>query len=127
MSINRTVLQGRLTRNPELRRTPNGTAVCTFTIAWSEKIKEHESKVFLTCVAWDKNAEFVSNYFAKGQEVVAEGRLATRKFTDKEGRDREVTEMTLDRIHFCGPKQQHAPIEANDFSDMPVDDGDLPF
>lgn len=108
MSINRVALQGRLTRDPELRSTQNGKAVCSFTVAWSERSKDTEQKVFLNCVAWEKNAEFIAKHFQKGQELIAEGRLIARRYTDKEGREREVIEMILDRAHFCGKKEdQH--------------------
>lgn len=105
MSINRVALQGHLTRDPELRSTTTGKAVCSFTVAWSERAKDTEQKVFLSCVAWDKNAEFVAKHFQKGQECIVEGKLVARKFTDKNGNERETTELILDRIHFCGKKE----------------------
>lgn len=106
MSINKTIIQGRLTRDPELRSTNTGKPVCSFNIAWSEKFKDTEQKVFLTCVAWDKNAEFASKHFAKGQECVVEGKLFARKFTDKSGNDREIIELNVERMHFCGKKEE---------------------
>ena len=106
MSMNRTIIQGRLTRDPDLRSTTTGKPVCSFTIAWSEKVKETEQRVFLNCVAWDKNGEFVGKHFQKGQECIAEGKLVSRKYTDKEGRERETIELIVERMHFCGKKEE---------------------
>lgn len=134
MSINRTVIQGRLCKDPELRTTNAGKPVCSYTIAWSERVKETEQKVFLNCVAWDKNAEFVSKHFVKGQECVAEGRLVARRFTDKEGKEREVIELVVERMHFCGKKEEQHGNQVSHHGGysgfvpaLNVDDGDLPF
>ena len=127
--LNYTTVQGRMTRTPELRVTNNGKSVASFTIAWSEKFGDTERKLFLPCVVWGKSAEFVSKFFVKGQEAVVEGKLTTRKWQDKEGNNRETTELIANSVHFCGSKQNPAPIEAGDFADLPEDDGfgDLPF
>ena len=103
--LNHATIQGRLTRDPELRQTQSGTPVAGFTVAWSEKYKENEQKLFMPCVAWGKQGEFVANYFVKGQETTVEGKLVTRKWEDKNGNNRETVELIVDRIHFCGPKQ----------------------
>ena len=129
--LNKAVIQGRLTRDPELRKTQSGTSVASFTVAWSDKYKEQERKLFLNCVAWSGNAEFVSRYFSKGSEIVVEGSLGSRSWEDRDGNKREVIELTADRIHFCGPKQEStysAPIAASaGFEELSEDDGDLPF
>ena len=125
--LNYTTVQGRMTRTPELRVTNNGKSVASFTIAWSEKFGDTERKLFLPCVIWGKSAEFVSKFFVKGQEAVVEGKLTARKWQDKEGNNRETTELIANSVHFCGSKQSHDPIDANDFADLPEDDGDLPF
>lgn len=131
MSINRVALQGHLTRDPELRSTTTGKAVCGFTVAWSERAKDTEQKVFLSCVAWDKNAEFVAKHFQKGQECIVEGKLVARKFTDKNGNERETTELILDRIHFCGKKDDQRGHSHGGYSGgfvpMHGDDEGLPF
>lgn len=136
MSINRAIIQGRLTRDVELRHTQSGKAVASFTVAWSETHNGNESKLFMPCVAWDKNGEFVSRYFCKGREIVVEGRLGARQWTDKEGNKRETVELTVERAHFCGPKQDsqgggYKPAAAvnaapGDWSES-EDDGPLPF
>lgn len=103
--VNRTILQGRLCADPEMRRTSNGTAVCSFRVAWSETIKERETKLFLNCVAWQGTAEMICKYFRKGKELSVEGRLSTREYDDRDGNRRSVTEMTVDRVHFCGKNE----------------------
>ena len=111
--INRMVLQGRLVRDPELRRTGSGKAVTTLTVAWSEKIGETERKVFLDCVAWNRTAENAARYFHKGQELLVEGQLTQREYQDKDGKARKVLELQVDRLHFCGSKQaQQMPAPA---------------
>ena len=68
--VNRTILQGRLVNSPEMRRTNNGTAVCSFRVAWSETIKDRETKLFLNCVAWQGTAELICKYWYKGKEIL---------------------------------------------------------
>lgn len=123
--INRTIIQGRLTDTPELRRTQTGTPVCSVTVAWSEKYKEVDRQLFMDCVAWNGLAEFLAKHFRKGQELVVEGFLTTRKWEDKQGQKRSTTECILDKVHFCGPKQQADPF-AGDFVEVDTGD-DLPF
>ena len=103
--INRMTLQGRLTKDPEFKQTKSGTPVATFTVAWSEKYGETEKKLFLPCVAWNNSAVFICNYFTKGSEIIVEGGLTTRKWTNEEGVSREIIEMTVERMHFAGGKQ----------------------
>lgn len=124
--LNKAVIQGRLTRDPELRKTQSGTSVASFTVAWSDKYKEQERKLFLNCVAWSGNAEFVSRYFGKGSEIVVEGSLGSRSWEDRDGNKREVIELTAERIHFCGPKQESKPVPEG-FEEAEELDGDLPW
>lgn len=130
--VNRTILQGRLCADPEMRRTNNGTAVCSFRVAWSETIKDRETKLFLNCVAWQGAAELICKYFRKGKELAVEGRLSTREYDDRDGNRRSVTEMTVDRVHFCGKNEdaQGMPPRTggkSQFVEMDEDDSDLPF
>lgn len=135
--LNKMTIQGRLTRDPELRHTQSGTAVASFTLAWSEKYKENEQKLFLPCVAWGHNGEFASRYFTKGQEAIAEGKLTTRHWQDKNGNNRETVELIVDKLHFCGAKKDGgSSYGCNSVSQEPVplvyeevnyDDGELPF
>ena len=101
-------------------------------MAWSEKYKETETKLFLELHAWRGTGEMVSKYFSKGKEIIVEGKLSTRKWTDKEGKQPYITEMTVERVHFCGPKDgggyAPAPVDAHsDFHEIGEDDGELPF
>ena len=131
--VNRTILQGRLVNSPEMRRTNNGTAVCSFRVAWSETIKDRETKLFLNCVAWQGTAELICKYWYKGKEILLEGKLSTRSYTDKNGQDRQTTELTVERAHFAGSKADgggasYQPnVSAADFTEMDGDDGELPF
>ena len=130
--VNRMILQGRLCADPEMRRTQNGTAVCSFRVAWSETIKDRETKLFLNCVAWQGTAEMICKYFRKGKELAVEGRLSTREHDDRDGNRRSVTEMTVDRVHFCGKNEdaQGVPPRTDgksQFAEMDEDDSDLPF
>lgn len=130
--VNRTILQGRLCADPEMRRTTNGTAVCSFRVAWSETVKDRETKLFLNCVAWQSTAEMICKYFRKGKELAVEGRLSTREYDDRDGNRRSVTELTVDRVHFCGKNEdaQGMPPRTDgksQFMEMDEDDSDLPF
>ena len=141
--INRLVFQGRLVRDPELRTTQSGVSVASFTVAWSEKYKETETKCFLPCTAWRATGEFVSKYFTKGQEINVTGKLQTREWEDKEGNKRSTIELVVDEAAFCGSKSDGggggfkpagAPIDVNNdeprgsaFSELGNGDGDLPF
>lgn len=136
--LNRTTIQGRLTRDPEFKQTDTGTAVATFTVAWSEKYKDKEIKLFLPCVAWGNNAMFLCQYFVKGSEIIVDGKLTSRKWQDKEGNNRESIELTVERMHFAGSKQATTdatteapeptgnPIKTPD-GFAPADDDVLPF
>ena len=130
--VNRMILQGRLCADPEMRRTQNGTAVCSFRVAWSETVKDRETKLFLSCVAWHGTAEMICKYFRKGKELAVEGKLSTREYDDRYGNRRSVTEMTVDRVHFCGKnedaqampprtdgKSQFVEMDEDDMSDLP--------
>lgn len=136
--VNHTILQGRLCADPELRTTQSGVSVCSFRVAWSEKYKETETKLFLSCTAWRGTGEMVSKYFRKGQEIVVEGKLSTRDWEDRDGNKRSSVEMTVERVHFCGPKQSegcNAPlpasapvnVSAENLTELNDDDGELPF
>ena len=111
-------------------------AVCSFRVAWSEKYKDHETKLFLSCVAWRTTAEMICKYFRKGKEILVEGQLTNRDYETKDGGKRTVTELTVERVHFCGPKEEAAggfrpagsavSVEAEDFTEIDEQD-DLPF
>ena len=124
--LNHVSIQGRLVRDPELRRTNTGKAVCSFTIACDKPGKDAGAS-FIDCVAWDKTAEFVNNYFMKGDAIIVEGRLETRQYETKDGQKRTATEVVVSQAHFCEKKKEAEEKPAQQFTLMDGDDGQLPF
>lgn len=105
--MNKVILIGRLTKDPELRYTQSGTANATFTLAVNRRFTNQNGEReadFINCVAWQKSAEFVANYFKKGQEMALEGRLQVRSYDGNDGQRRWVTEVIADQIEFVGGK-----------------------
>ena len=145
--LNRIILMGRLTRDPELRHTQSGTAVASFSIAVERDFKDKQTGEkatdFIDIVAWRGTAEFVSRFFTKGSMAVVEGRLQMRDWTDKDGNKRRSSEVIADSVHFAGsrkdgggaPAQQYqgsgyapqADTANAGYGDMPDEDGELPF
>ena len=150
--LNHIVLMGRLTRDPELRRTGSGVAVASFTLAvdrdYAAQGAEKETD-FVDIVAWRSTAEFVSKYFTKGRMAVVEGRLQIRDWTDKDGGKRRSAEIVADNVYFGDSKRDSAgdfgapasysapagggyssPAPSgghSDFAEIGEEDGDLPF
>ena len=129
--LNSVIIMGRLTRDPEMRHTQNGTAVASLTLACDRDFKPKSGEKetdFIDVVVWGKTAEFAANYFTKGRMVIVEGRLQVRGWQDKDGNKRKSTEVVADRMYFGDSKQdgkkQTAP--SDDFEEI-EDDGDLPF
>ena len=105
--INRAVVCGRLVRDPELRRTQNGTPVTSFTLAVNRTFKNADGQQeadFLNCVAWNKTAEIVDQYCSKGNLVGVEGRLQSRSYQDNQGNNRTVVEIIADQVQFMQSK-----------------------
>ena len=140
--LNKIFIMGRLTRDPELRRTQSGTPVTSFSLAVDRDFKSQSGEKetdFIDVVAWRSTAEFVAKYFTKGRMAVVEGRLQMRDWTDKDGNKRRSAEVIVTSIYFGDSKKDGdsapgsyrpagAPINvsASDFSDI-EDDGELPF
>jgi single-strand DNA-binding protein len=107
--LNRIILMGRLTRDPELRHTPNNIPVATFSLAVDRDFKSRDTGEkqtdFIDIVAWRQTAEFVSKYFTKGRMAVVEGRLQIRDWTDKEGNKRKSAEVVADNVYFGDSKR----------------------
>lgn len=104
--MNKVMLLGRLTKDPELRYTQGGTAVANFTLAVNRKFANQSGEReadFINCQAWQKTAEFVANYFKKGQQMALEGRLQVRSYDDN-GTRKWVTTVIADAVEFCGSK-----------------------
>lgn len=134
--LNRVVLMGRLVRDPELRRTTNGTAAVSFTLAVDRDFKGQDGNKetdFIDIVAWRSTAEFVSKYFAKGRMAVVAGRLQIRDWNDKDGNKRRTTEIVADSVYFGDSNKPDSnaaaapqPQQTADFAQM--DDSEiLPF
>lgn len=153
--LNHIVIMGRLTRDPELRRTQSGTPVASFTLAvdrdYGSRDGGERQTDFIDCVAWRSTAEFVSKYFTKGRMAVASGRLQLRDWTDQNGGKRRSAEVVVDNMYFGDSKRDGAqqsqssyapaqrqpddafqsgytaPVTGSDFAELDDDDGDLPF
>ena len=104
MGIARAILLGRITQNLELKQTPNGIAVLTFTVAVDKG--EDRQTDFINCVAWRQQAEFINRYFGKGRMIALEGNLRTRTYDDKNGTKHYVTEVFVDSVSFTGESKQ---------------------
>ena len=115
--LNRIIIMGRLTRDPELRRTQNGTAVTSFSLAMDRDIKNKKTSEtgvdIIDCVAWRSTAEFVNNYFTKGRMAVVEGKLQIRPWKDRDGNNRRSAEVIVDNIYFGDSKRDGASQGAN--------------
>lgn len=134
--LNNVIIMGRLTRDPELRRTQSGTAVTSFTMAVDRDFKSQSGEKetdFIDVVAWRSTAEFVAKYFTKGRMAVVEGRLQIRDWTDKDGNKRRNAEVLADNIYF-GDAKKDVDSGANRYAGgqfVEVDedfdaDGDMP-
>ena len=149
--LNKIILMGRLTRDPELRRTGSGTAVTSFSLAVDRDFKSQSGEKetdFIDIVAWRGTAEFVSKYFTKGRMAVVEGRLQIRDWTDRDGGKRRSAEVIADNVYFGDSKREggsdYSPAPAygtpapsrgyaapaggqSDFAEIGEEDGELPF
>ena len=126
---------GRLTKDPELKYSQNGTAKCAFTLAVNRKYANQDGKReadFISCIAWQKTAEFVAQYFKKGQQMALEGRIQVRTYDDTNGQRRWATEIVVEQVEFAGYKQTGQNNHENEMSynmgyEVQYDDEDIPF
>ena len=138
--FNLVVLTGRLTADPELKTTPNGVSVTTFSIAVSRRYRagEETQADFINIVAWRQTAEFITKYFSKGSMIGIEGSIQTRRYTDKEGKNRTAFEVVANNAQFVESKRDSAPaageapasfnnLSGNEFTEVADTDDDLPF
>ena len=142
--INRVILVGRLTRDPELRRTTSGTSVCSFTVAVDNRQKNPDgtkSTSFINCTVFQQTADNMTKFLRKGSLVGVDGRLSQRSFVRQDGTKGSVIEVICDSVQFLEPKAQNAEIQSVEFeSDIPagsdaeksvetldLPDDDLPF
>ncbi len=103
--INKAILMGRLTRDPELRHTGSGTPVCSFSIAIDNGYGDNRSTDFINCVAWNKTAEFVEKYFTKGRMIIVVGRIQTRTWEGQDGKKNYATEVVASEVSFGESKR----------------------
>lgn len=137
--LNRVILQGRVTRDPELRQTQSGADVASFTLAVERDFTNSQSQRrdadFIDIVAWRNTATFVHKYFAKGRMAVVSGRLQIRDWTDQNGNKRKSAEVVADNIYFGDSKHESdsrepnnpPPVTPADLTEIEDDDGELPF
>ena len=140
--LNHITLMGRLTRDPELRRTRNDVPVCSFSLACDRDYKSQDGEKetdFIDIVAWRHTAEFVSEYFAKGRMAVVEGRLQLRDWTDKDGNKRRQAEILCENVYFGESKSTGGGLDQygydnegqkygeSPFNEIGDEDGELPF
>jgi single-strand DNA-binding protein len=129
--LNHISIAGRLTKDPELRRTNTGVAVTSFTVAVDRDFKEKNGEKetdFIECVAWRNTAEFVEKYFSKGKMAIVAGRLQIRSWTDKDGNKRKTAEVVADNVYFGDSKSDNnSPTMADNFATLEGDDFGLPF
>lgn len=112
--LNTVILQGRLVADPELRHTPNNVAVTSFTLAVERsyvKSGEERQVDFIDVTTWRGTAEFVSNYFRKGQLMAVHGEIRTRTYQDKDGNNRKAVEVVADQVHFCESAKRREDAE----------------
>ena len=125
--LNHVALQGRLTRDPELRSTGSGIPVTSFSLAVNGK---KDDTTFIDCVAWRGTAEAICQYLGKGRMMVVEGSLQSREWNDKEGNRRKSIEVNVSQFHFCDKKESapQYPQQNNEFQEIEDEEpGNLPF
>ena len=147
--MNKVILVGRLTKDPELRSTASGTTVCNFTVACDRRFaKEGEERKadFINCIAWRQSGEAIAKFFRKGYRIALEGSLQTRSWTENEGKTRYATEVVVEQWEFAQSKSEtestFVPHDSNGYSVdgnsiakptedfdgfMPIEEDDLPF
>ena len=135
--LNSVIMMGRLTAEPELRQTPAGVNVCSFTIAVGRsfaKQGEERQTDFFDVVAWRGQADFVARFFHKGSMIAVQGRMETRTYDDKNGVRRKAYTIVADSLHFAESKNGNAPNAnvsfaepENDYQSMDAIEDDLPF
>lgn len=131
--MNKVVLIGRLTADPDIRRTQSGKCVASYRLAVDRPFKSdgQPEADFINCVAWGKNCEFCQRYLHKGMKIALEGRIQTRTYDDKDGKKVYVTEVIVEHHEFCESKRSADSggyaEPAQGFTEIDEDDGDLPF
>lgn len=123
--INRVILVGRLTKNPEIRKTPNGASICKFTLAVSRKVKAQgqPDADFISCVAWNKTADLMYQYLKKGSLIGIGGRLQTGKFTNNNGETIYTCDVMVESLQFLDKKEETQNNDVNQEREMSYSEG----
>ena len=120
--MNKTILTGRITKDPEVKQTPSNVAVCSFNLAVDRRFKSQNGEKqtdFIACVAWRQQATLIGNYCHKGSKIGVVGSIQTRSYDDQNGQRRNVTEVVIDEIEFLDPKNSTASQDDN-YQPVPV-------
>ena len=132
--MNKVILLGRLTKDPELKTTPTGISVTTFSIAVDRNFTKEDGTRdadFINCLSWRKQAENIARYCTKGSQIAVDGRIQTRNYEDRDGNKRFVTEVVADNVTFLSQKKQETQVEKQESVDLndeiELTDEDLPF
>ena len=143
--MNKVILMGRLTRDPEMRQTQNGTSVCSFSIAVNRRFAKdgQQNADFINCTAWRQQAEFICKYFGKGAMISVVGNLQSRSWENQEGKKQYATDVVVDEVYFTGSKTEShtstdggfsvqekdpfADIDTMGFQAIDGSEDDLPF
>ena len=128
--LNKSIIQGRLTADAELKQTPSGKSVCSFTVATERNYTANNERItdFIPCVAWGNTAEFISTYFRKGQRIIVEGAISSRNWMDKDGKRRVAIELLAETAYFDNDKNKETSLDNTEphFVEIKADE-ELPF
>ena len=139
--LNKAIIMGRLTRDPEVKQTQSGLSVCSFSVAVDRDIVDKSTNQretdFINVTAWRTTADFIGKYFTKGSSIVVEGRIQVRNYTDKDNNKRTATEIVANSVYFGGSKKKDGDSnnaastptfdEAQSNAPIAEDEDDLPF
>ncbi len=122
--MNKVILMGRLTKDPELRQSQNGISVARFTIAVNRRFAKdgQQQADFINCVAWRQTGEFIAKYFEKGSMIAVTGSIQTRTWDGNDGKKQYATEVIVDEAYFTGSKSENSTGSNTDLSDSSIDD-----
>ena len=130
--MNKVILMGRLTRDPEMRQTTGGTQVCSFSIAVNRRFAKdgQQNADFINCTAWRQQAEFICKYFHKGAMIAVVGNLQSRSWENQEGKRQYATDVVVDEVYFTGSRQESQGAQDSGFNmtqSEPVHEADSAF
>lgn len=140
--MNKVILMGHLTKDVEMRQTPNGTNVARFSLAVNRRFSKERQADFINCVAWRQTGEFIARYFQKGSMIAVVGNIQSRSWDGQDGKKQYAIEVVVDEAYFAGSKSDNASqdgmsqitdhldnlnIDYNEFADIDGSDDNLPF